>query len=426
MTTSGTTRRAPRGTASRGKREAVLDAAVELFLADGFDGTSMDAVAARAGVAKTTVYAHFGDKVELFHAATERGGASVDLDLDQVVLAAADDPEERLTQIVFKVLEATTDPQFVAFSRVMITEAARRPELTEVVRSRGVPHVIELIAGTLREDAQRHAYVLPDPEAYAGLFIRMASSALHVDALVDVGRHHDTASLQAHAELATGIFLRALRNRDAGALPDVPTAAHAGPSPHREPTRSPSPEISSVNPHEVAVSRPGPRPAEIVLSDEERAELHGWARGEEAPRPAERAKVVLACGEGLSNAAVASRCGVSVATVTKWRSRFAEHRLAGLLDTPRSGRPTTDLVLSPEERAELTRWAGRATSSPALALRSKIVLACADGADNKTVADELRCAASTVGKWRARFVENRLDGLADENRPGRPASTVKR
>jgi len=55
-------------------------------------------------------------------------------------------------------------------------------------------------------------------------------------------------------------------------------------------------------------------------------------------------------------------------------------------------------------------------------LRSKIVLACAEGADNKTVEAELRCAAMTVGKWRRRFIESHLDGLVDEDRPGRPAS----
>lgn len=68
------------------------------------------------------------------------------------------------------------------------------------------------------------------------------------------------------------------------------------------------------------------------------------------------------------------------------------------------------------------RWSRRAKSAQALALRSRIVLACAEGLDNKSVAARLGCAAATVGKWRARFVELRLDGLADEPRPGRPAS----
>ena len=89
---------------------------------------------------------------------------------------------------------------------------------------------------------------------------------------------------------------------------------------------------------------------------------------------------------------------------------------------PRTGRPKTQLTLTAVEREQLTRWSRRAKSSQALALRSKIVLACAGGLDNKSVAEELRCSSATVGKWRARFVEHRLEGLADEQRSGRPAT----
>ncbi len=88
------------------------------------------------------------------------------------------------------------------------------------------------------------------------------------------------------------------------------------------------------------------------------------------------------------------------------------------------GRPKAVLELTAREGDQLQRWARRRKSSQALALRSRIVLACAQGKDNKSVAAELKCSAATVGKWRGRFVEHRLDGLTDDDRPGRPASVT--
>ena len=133
---------------------------------------------------------------------------------------------------------------------------------------------------------------------------------------------------------------------------------------------------------------------------------------------------VMKASEFTLTSAEADELGVSVMTVHNVRHRFAETRLAGLTDRPRSGRPKAGLSLSDEERDELQRWARRAKSTQALALRSKIILACADGASNLEVATSLSIREQTVAKWRGRFVERRLEGLVDEPRPGRPPSVL--
>src|SRR5262245_47420135 len=83
----------------------------------------------------------------------------------------------------------------------------------------------------------------------------------------------------------------------------------------------------------------------------------------------------------------------------------------------------TPLVLDDGEVEQLGAWARRPKTAQALALRSRIVLRCAEGEGmdkNTVVANELGLDRSTVAKWRSRFLTDRLDGLLDEPRPGRP------
>lgn len=163
----------------------------------------------------------------------------------------------------------------------------------------------------------------------------------------------------------------------------------------------------------------------IELTRQERGQLVALVGGESSRR-AIRARIVLALVEPSAvPARVAADLGVTVATVVKWGKRFEAARVEGLIDVERAGRPKADLVVSAAERDQLQRWSRRAKSAQALALRARIILACAaPGATNKAVAGELRVVEHTVAKWRRRFVDKGLDGLLDEPRPGRSPSIL--
>ena len=86
----------------------------------------------------------------------------------------------------------------------------------------------------------------------------------------------------------------------------------------------------------------------------------------------------------------------------------------------RTGRPKAELVLSDSERAQLLSFARSRSLPAALSNRARIILSNADGEPNNAIAQRLKLTKSTVGKWRARFVERRIAGLYDDVRPGAP------
>jgi transposase len=87
---------------------------------------------------------------------------------------------------------------------------------------------------------------------------------------------------------------------------------------------------------------PSPRAVELLLSDEEREQLQAWARRRKSAQAlAQRSRIVLAAAGGKNNSQIAAELGITRGMAAKWRSRFADYRLDGLLDEPRPGRPRT-------------------------------------------------------------------------------------
>ena len=159
------------------------------------------------------------------------------------------------------------------------------------------------------------------------------------------------------------------------------------------------------------VERRGRPVRPLVLSSAERRTLQGWLRSPRgSPYLATRARVILTCGRGNSNLAVASETGVSEQTVSKLRQRFLSARLIGL--RPRQpGTPAAPVTLSADERTTLENWSHTSVISSNLARRSQAILACANEKTNLEVARELGLSGHTVGYVRRRFLVLGLDSL---------------
>lgn len=202
----------PSRPAKSAKRAAILNAATDLFLTTGFDQTSVDAVAAAANVSKTTVYAHFGDKLSLFEAVVEQASVAVDVNLAKITPTEPLHPEEQLAQVLISLIQETTSDQFLALQRVLIAESVRHPELTSVRGRLGVPYVVEMVAAILSADADRHGYSLTDIQAHAALLVRTAVSDLQIEALRNAEGIPRNSFVEQYVRWITAIFLRGLRS----------------------------------------------------------------------------------------------------------------------------------------------------------------------------------------------------------------------
>lgn len=153
------------------KTEAILKGAMQEFLAHGYAATSMDRVAAAAGVSKATVYSHFQDKEGLFAALVQRLAGekyrAVFGSQDSQVLQG--EPRVILRHLATSIVDnAMKDQQLVAFMRVILGESGRFPELAQAYVHNLAKPAIEVLSQYL---ASRPELQLPDPQATARVFL---------------------------------------------------------------------------------------------------------------------------------------------------------------------------------------------------------------------------------------------------------------
>jgi transposase len=160
----------------------------------------------------------------------------------------------------------------------------------------------------------------------------------------------------------------------------------------------------------------------ITLTDEERTKLLALATSIGARALRKRAQAILACDKGKNNLVVANEIGITNLTVGRWRREFLLNRLKDF-GLERRGRPLRALTLSSAERSVLQGWLRSPRGAALLAIRARVILACARGKSNIAVAIETGVSELTVCKLRKRFLSHRLIGL-EPQKPGRPAAQL--
>lgn len=197
------------------KRRAILDAAREAFLAGGYAGTSMDDVAASAGVSKQTVYAHFSDKARLFHELIESDIATSDGARHPLVttLADTDDLERDLVIFARAHVADVMQPHLLRLRRMLMAEAERFPELAAAWYDAGPQTSCAVFAGWFEALDRRGLLHVPDPwlaaEHFNWLVLSIPlnrSMSLPLDEIP-----YTTAELDHYADEGVRVFLAAYR-----------------------------------------------------------------------------------------------------------------------------------------------------------------------------------------------------------------------
>jgi len=194
------------------KRDAILTAAVEVFLSVGFGATSMDSITQKAGVSKATVYSHFGNKQKLFGAIIKARCHDLLIPLQTSEIQSSD-LELTLRRVADHFMDMVINESILALYRVVIAEASRFPELARVFYENGPGQTTENFAHYLSEQTERGQLEIPDPTRAAEQFFGLLIGYVHVRALLGILSHRDASDMENHITSAIETFLRAYRPR---------------------------------------------------------------------------------------------------------------------------------------------------------------------------------------------------------------------
>ena len=192
------------------KRKAILEAAKTLFLSNGYDGSSMDAIAAEAGVSKLTVYSHFTDKEKLFAEAVK---SKCEEQLPELLFEL--DDQVPIAQTLLNIGRGfnllINSRESVELHRVMVSLAAQDSTLSRMFYEAGPQRVLHGMEELLRSADQSGKLRVPDPLSAADQFFCLIKGGANFRLLIGCGEALQGSEAEAHVRDAVDVFLRAFR-----------------------------------------------------------------------------------------------------------------------------------------------------------------------------------------------------------------------
>lgn len=193
------------------KREAILDAAFRVFAEQGYDQAGVDAIAAEAGVAKATIYNHFGDKENLLRqtiAVDADRALAKNLAVVEQLTDGRSNLRAALEDVGHRLLVCHFDQRSVAFRRLLAAEITQFPDLLDIVRGRAVDRVMDAIADRLARLALAGRLRIADPLVAADQFWALLVGPAEARSQMGTRRVPDT-ELRAVTRVGIDTFLRA-------------------------------------------------------------------------------------------------------------------------------------------------------------------------------------------------------------------------
>ncbi|MBM7059887.1 TetR/AcrR family transcriptional regulator [Pseudomonas sp. UL073] len=192
------------------KRLAILEAAKTLFLRNGYDGSSMDAIAAEAGVSKLTVYSHFTDKETLFSAAVK---AKCEEQLPELLFELTDDvPIETVLFNIGRGFHALiSSRESIELHRVMIASAAQDPKLADIFFSAGPQRVLDEMTHLLDQVQRGGLLAIDNPLNAAEHFFCLIKGGHNFRLMCGCGEPLAEPDAEAHVREVVALFVRAFR-----------------------------------------------------------------------------------------------------------------------------------------------------------------------------------------------------------------------